>query len=833
MGSREAAAFDVMSREVGMREFVPYAHHITPTIVSTHNGEYLTIWKLTGRSHECADIRDVFRWTRDMNQFVRGVGSANIAFWTHLHRRRVVEYPEANFDNYFCRKLDEKYQQSFNGYNLMVNDLYLTVVHREANDDVMRYFAKRDKLTREEKELRQRDAVKALNDINRQLETVLKRRYGGELLSTYTHNGHAYSEVLEFLGFLVNGEKNRMPVARDYISDYLTINRPVFATWGEVGEQRLVDRTRHFGMLEIRDFDANTEPGQLNVLLETDYEYLLTQSFSCLSLHAAKGFLQRHKQLLLDAEDVATSQIEEIDRALDELVSRKFIMGEHHSTLLVYADKANELPGNMAKAKAALLDCGVVPSPVDLALEAGYWAQLPGNWKYRPRPMPITSLNFLSFSPFHNFLSGKPTGNPWGPAVTILKTASGTPLYLNFHVSGLDEDAYEKRLLGHTLIAGQSSAGKTTLLAFLLSLAIPRFGMTGVCFDKDRGMEIAILAMGGKYLPLRNGERSGFNPLQLEPTKANRMFIKSLVMKLVASSGEPVSHADEREIDHAIDTVMTRIDKPLRRLSMLLQSLPNPISGDPNQRPTVHARLEKWCEGGELGWLFDNEVDELDLSTHRLYGFDVTDFLDNPITRTPTIMYLLYRTEGMIDGRRFAYVFDEFWKILDDDEFEDFVKNKLKTIRKENGICIFSTQEPGDALESKIAKTIIQQLATLILLENGRGDRSDYVDGFKVTEAEWEAFKAIPNLSRRFLIKQGEQSAIASLNLGPFRVSEDSDEVIDFSDELLVLSGTPDNADIAEKVIAEYGSDPAVWIPVFLKAAREAHAVLPTGDKKQ
>ncbi len=32
----------------------------------------------------------------------------------------------------------------------------------------------------------------------------------------------------------------------------------------------------------------------------------------------------------------------------------------------------------------------------------------------------------------------------------------------------------------------------------------------------------------------------------------------------------------------------------------------------------------------------------------------------------------------------------------------------------------------------------------------------------------------------------------------------------DFSDELLVLSGTPDNAELAESIIAEVGDDSAI-----------------------
>jgi len=162
----------------------------------------------------------------------------------------------------------------------------------------------------------------------------------------------------------------------------------------------------------------------------------------------------------------------------------------------------------------------------------------------------------------------------------------------------------------------------------------------------------------------------------------------------------------------------------------------------------------------------------------------------------------------MIDGRRFIYVFDEFWKALSDEHFEDLAKNKLKTIRKQNGICLFATQEPADALASPIAQTIIQQCATFIFLANPRADYKDYTEGFKLTNAEFNVIKNISEGSRYFLIKQGDNSAFATLNLHGF------------DDELLVLSGTPDNAELVEKVISETSDDPAVWLPIFLEQAK-------------
>src|SRR5699024_1604124 len=139
------------------------------------NAEYLSVWKIEGRSHQSASEADVFQWIRELNNVLRGLSSANLSLWSHIVRRRVYEYPDAEFDNVVCRNLDEKCRVSFTGYSVMVNDLYLTVVYRPVGDKVLSFFARRERETTEQKMHRQASCIKALEDINRSLGQSLKR----------------------------------------------------------------------------------------------------------------------------------------------------------------------------------------------------------------------------------------------------------------------------------------------------------------------------------------------------------------------------------------------------------------------------------------------------------------------------------------------------------------------------------------------------------------------------------------------------------------------------------------------------------------------------------
>lgn len=140
-----------LASETPVSLFIPYSHHITDTIISTKNAEYLSIWKIDGRSHQSASEEDIFQWVRELNNTLRGIASANLSLWTHIVRRRVYEYPDSTFDKMFCYQLDEKYRQSFTGYNLMVNDLYLTVIFQPIADKVMSFFSQHERETLDQK----------------------------------------------------------------------------------------------------------------------------------------------------------------------------------------------------------------------------------------------------------------------------------------------------------------------------------------------------------------------------------------------------------------------------------------------------------------------------------------------------------------------------------------------------------------------------------------------------------------------------------------------------------------------------------------------------------
>ena len=237
----------------------------------------------------------------------------------------------------------------------------------------------------------------------------------------------------------------------------------------------------------------------------------------------------------------------------------------------------------------------------------------------------------------------------------------------------------------------------------------------------------------------------------------------------------------------------------LRRFSTVRQNLPK--SGE----NSLYERLGRWCEGGALGWVFDEADDRLaDLDDSTGIGFDTTEFLDLPEVRTPVMLYLLHIMEELVNGERLIYVISEFWKALDHEIFSDFAKQKQKTIRKQNGLGIFDTQSPSDVLRHPIGRTMVEQSVTKIFLANPEAVREEYVDGFGLSEAEYAIVRSLgAQGGRRFLVKQGHGSAICELDLAGLE------------DFVTVLSATTDNVALLDEIRDRVGDDPAVWLPLL------------------
>ena len=318
-------------------------------------------------------------------------------------------------------------------------------------------------------------------------------------------------------------------------------------------------------------------------------------------------------------------------------------------------------------------------------------------------------------------------------------------------------------------------------------------------------------ALGGEYLALKSGISTGFNPLQLPVTPANIEFLKIWLQELAgnaAQAGRRNVVREQADLDQALRGTLA-LPQASRRLSRLVEFL------DPTDPEGLHARLARWCESrGDYAWVFDNPTDCVlpKLNGHSTIGFDVTEFLDHALTRTPITLYLFHLVRQLLDGRRLVCWMDEFWRLLADSAFENFAKDGPKTWRKLNGVMCLATQSVSDVLNSPISRTLIEQTPTKIFFPNGNADFQEYTRGLGLTRREFTLIKEqLEPGSRMFLVKQGHQSVVCELDLSGFTA------------ELAVISGTASEVARMHQIMKISGPSSAAWLPEFMAQSGGTH----------
>ena len=785
-----AAAWSAKEVKVGDR--LPYARLIDENTVLLRDGSVMSAIQVPGLLFETEDSAALNAHAATREVMLRSTLDSRFVMYHHVIRRRVEVELEAEFPDPLSRHIDARWKERLAGGALFINDQFVTLIRRPARgktglpERMAKLFSRRgqEELVADPKDIRSLRA--AITGMVASLSS-----YGASVLGEYaaagSTTGGTHSEMLELLSALYNGEMRpvRRPAPDTDIGEMLPYRRASFGL--DAMELRGSGAPDFAAMLGLKDYPEATSPGLLDGLLRLPYEMIVTESYAPNERTTARERIDLALRRSRSVDEEAAAERAEMMAARDALGSGGLGFGDHHLTVLVRETTLPRLDDAMAACAAALADTGAIAVREDTNLEPAFWAQFPGNEEYIVRRALISSANMAGFGSFHGFALGQASGNHWGDAVTLLETTSATPFFFNFHNGDL----------GNFTVIGPSGSGKTVVMNFLAAQA-QKFKPRTILFDKDRGAELFIRGIGGRYDRIAPGLPTGFNPLSLPDTPANRAFLRDWLSVLLKAEG-PEEFAT---VSAAVDATYAN-DPSLRRLRHfreLLAGARRPQPGD------LADRLGAWIGEGEHAWLFDNVQDRLDLS-QRVLGFDMTALLENPRLRTPVMMYLFHRIDERLDGQPTMILIDEGWKALDDEVFAARIRDWLKTLRKRNALVGFATQSARDALDSRIATALVEQTATMVFMPNSRARHEDYCEGFGLTEHELALIRSLPAHSRCFLVRQPDASVVVRLDLSG------APEV------LTILSGRESAVRRLDQLREAVGDRPAAWFPALTGAA--------------
>lgn len=777
-------------------ECIPLGPHIDAHTILRDGGAQIAIAQVAGLPWELEDSATLDGLQGRMGAMHRNQSDPRLTLGVHLCKLPEGGVPPGvPMRSAYGAMLDQDYREKVLGAGLSRNVIYVSIAF-EPDYPMGKWAGRRTaKRTRGPRKEERQAFKECISSIMANLAP-----YGAVLLGLRgeERDGHTvwYSQVGEALHTILYGRWAKVPMTSGRMGNVILRDRPVFGPRGtrvfEVRTPGATRRARYFGSaFAWTDYPAETWPGMLNGLLSAPFGFVLTQTFGYRTKAQSLGDMSLKKRQMDQMQDAAVDQAAALPHAKSMLMDNRWVMGTHHLSLFIYEATLPELDNSLSRARNLMLDAGGVVAQEDWNLDAAFWAQIPGGWHKVHRKGKINSANFAALAPLHNYPAGD--GNPrWGGYVWEFRTSGGTLYPHNLHVGDV----------GATFVSGRTGKGKSVLLNTFMVGGVERLGARCVFFDVGHGAEPCIRALGGSYLALRHGEASGIAPLAaLDDTTDDREHLYQLALVCIIGQSEYELTQDEEDNLRRAVAVQLSMPPDMRSWTGLRTPL-----GYGQDRSGAGARLEKWCEGGALGWVFANPEDLADFDAPAV-GIDTTMILDDPIVCGPMMAHLAYRTRKLADGHRLMLIWDELHKPLAIPSAAKLIDEELRTIRKKEGVPILATQGPAEVMASIIGPSIREQTPTKIAFPSEGASWEEY-QWLGFTGPEFRQVQQEMTVgTKRFLIHRAGASVVCEFDLSPI------------ADHLWVLSGRAATGKELARIRAEVGDDPADWLPPFIERA--------------
>lgn len=417
---------------------------------------------------------------------------------------------------------------------------------------------------------------------------------------------------------------------------------------------------------------------------------------------------------------------------------------------------------------------------------------LPGIGHAQLRKPMLSSKNLVDFIPTSAIWAGQKF-NPCdfypaeSPPLAYVSTTGGTPFSFNVHVGDV----------GHFLVTGQTSAGKSVLLGFLLAQHRRYINSRQIVFDVDRSHYVLTNAVGGKHYEVKpDGSAVGFAPLAHIDEEAERAWAEGWVLNLLANSG----YVEER-------TVMSKREQIVKAL-YLLSRQPKPwsltaLSTMPMLDADVRNGIQSFTVAEEgTGGLLDAEEDTL--STSDFICFEMRPIMDaGPGLQIPTLMYLFHYVDRLCNGRPTMLLMEEVWSFLDSEQAAEAIRDWLKTLRKRNVSVGFANQSLEEFINHSISPTIIQNCKTKILLANPEATTAKQREAYeKIGLTSWQIgqisrarrqrdYFIMSPLGRRLISLDLDQIALAFVGVSNITEVQRVKKMIEEENHILMKNATP------------------------------------------
>ncbi len=559
----------------------------------------MAVFKLDGITHDTKPLNVLEHASKVLSRLALRLDDGRFTLYTHTIRRKVdvVSKLAQVTNNEFCEELDTHYCSQINDTETFDLSYYVSLVRSpeplsKGVGDFLNFF----KNAQVDVDQILKERAKDVGALEGAADTVLESLKPFDVVRLGDTQDDR-TEILSFYTMLANGVWENAPDTKTCLDKAIAAGRITFGGEAISLAGAAPHNNRYAAVLAVSTYGDKAPNDFLDDLICEPVEFIITNSFKPFYKSQAVMKVGDAEEAMKNANDDAKDDIADLKLAKNKVASGTLSMGRHHLTISVLSKTDAGLSKSISSAVNALSVSGFRFKREDLGMEAAWWAQMPGNMRYQVRSKDriVSSDAFANVTSFHNFPRGQKEGLPWGGPVSLFQTASQIPYHFSFHRAG-------EKSAGTTAVFGASGSGKTALINFLLcqTRRLP-VAPDILFFDKDRGAEACIRALGGNYIQLKAGHNLGFNPFQYCNSVEDADWLNGFVQRVAY---EKLSTEQKNRLEDAT-LRMSKMEPEFKNFSVfskLFQSV-----DDADAEHQISDLLSAWYSDGTYAWLFDTE----------------------------------------------------------------------------------------------------------------------------------------------------------------------------------------------------------------------------------
>lgn len=716
----------------------------------------------SGLSQE--DITDLFNKRRAFFDLIKG--DIDISVFS-MRKKIDASQIYSDLGNEYANAILKEHRKAFT--NVYRTEIYIVVSFKlEKGLSIgLGFGSAGDVLEKEKISLRRIDLENKVSEIVKFLDDYQPR--------VVMHNSLHVNSITDFWSYLVNVGKPIKGVAHsEYLGRTLGISDIEF----HQNEGTILvhddEGTRYAAMLGINLYPHETYQQMLDMLMQirhpfTIIQHILPENQEDVKEKIGKQINTMDSIVKAGISAFMGSRIAELDDLGNHIESGSIKVINHTLNILVYGETKEHLQKGIQKVKAALAPSGISIIRERMHLENAFWSQFPDNEELnKPRRYMVNTHNVSDFINFSTSYEGLEKCAFGEKGVCLFKTREDTQFNFTFHAAAANQDP------GHTMLIGPTGKGKSVLAMFLtlncLKYDNPDYGapLRTLIFDSGQGLTIPTHAFNGDYIHAGNPSNLPLNPMLLNDTPENRMFLQDWISMLAGG----VDSLDEFEKGLIAKAVVENYQLKLneRSISSLRTIFQQREEGKTN---TLYDKLKRWMTSQDdlnkfesaNAQFFNNDQDTLKFKK-RLVAFDMAQNLKNKEILAPLSSYIFHAFNILIqeDPGPHLYFIDEMQQYLENETFGPYIVKILREARKKNGVFFGAIQEPSILVNTPNGQAVQENLATMLVMPQPRAREEEYQQlGFTDREIDWIK---TPNVKHEVLVKRtAGESVIINVDL--------------------------------------------------------------------